>query len=91
MSVSMKENIRILKCCKKNSLHRTESLKSAYNPRGRISKSLGLLNSAVMKSTETQTNCAPAAKTSVITPNLFTDHGGFKLACTNKNWCFTFS
>ena len=91
MSVFMKKNIRILKCCKKNSLHRTKFSKSAYNPGDRISKTLGPLNAAIIKGTKRQTNCALAAKTSVITAKLFTDCGGFKLACTNKKQYFTFS
>lgn len=91
MSVFMKENNRILKCSKKNSLQRTESLKGAYSPGDIISKTLGPLNSSLKKSTKRQTNYTLVAKTSVITANLFTDHGGFKLACTNKKQYFTFS
>ena len=91
MSVFMKENIRILKCCKKNSPQRTESLKDAYSPGDIITKTLGPLNSSLKKSTKRQTNYTLVAKTSVITANLFTDHGGFKLACTNKKQYFTFS
>ena len=90
ISVFKKKTFRILNCCKKNSPHRTESLKGAYSNGDRISETLGSLNATVTKSTENQNNCAHATKIQSLHQLSFTDCEGFKLVCSYNKQYFTF-